>query len=120
MAAAALVFTLAPALVLVPAYGINGAAVSSTIGYVASALLAVLLFFRLSRTKKAMPRPPARRRLDGPGPTGSLRTAQARTAAMTTLVSRTAATGAAGASCNAASARAYEESDATPAASVAR
>jgi Na+-driven multidrug efflux pump len=52
VAAAALVFTLAPALVLVPAYGINGAAVSSTIGYVASALLAVLLFFRLSRTKE--------------------------------------------------------------------
>ena len=48
----ALVFTLAPALVLVPSYGINGAAVSSTIGYVASALLALLLFFRLSRTKK--------------------------------------------------------------------
>jgi O-antigen/teichoic acid export membrane protein len=52
VAAAALVFTLAPALVLVPAYGINGAAVSSTIGYVASALLALLLFFRLSRTKE--------------------------------------------------------------------
>lgn len=52
VAAAALVFTLAPALVLVPSYGINGAAVSSTIGYVASALLALLLFFRLSRTKE--------------------------------------------------------------------
>ena len=52
VAAAALVFTLAPALVLVPAYGINGAAVSSSIGYVASALLALLLFLRLSRTKE--------------------------------------------------------------------
>jgi O-antigen/teichoic acid export membrane protein len=51
VAAAALVFTLGPALVLIPAYGINGAAVSSSIGYVASALLALVFFLRLSRTK---------------------------------------------------------------------
>lgn len=51
VAAAAMVFTLVPALILIPPYGTNGAAISSSIGYVAGALLAWVFFLRLSRTK---------------------------------------------------------------------
>jgi O-antigen/teichoic acid export membrane protein len=53
VALAAMVFTLGPAFVLIPAYGINGAAAASSIGYVAGALLALILFLRLSRTKES-------------------------------------------------------------------
>ena len=52
VAVAAMVFTLGPALVLIPPYGINGAALASSIGYVAGALLALIFFLRLSRTKE--------------------------------------------------------------------
>jgi O-antigen/teichoic acid export membrane protein len=48
----AMVFTLVPALLLIPPYGTNGAAVASSIGYVAGALLAWLFFIRLSRTEQ--------------------------------------------------------------------
>ena len=50
VAVAAMVFTLVPALILIPAFGTNGAAGASSIGYVAGALLAWLFFVRLSRT----------------------------------------------------------------------
>jgi O-antigen/teichoic acid export membrane protein len=50
VAIAAMVFTLVPALILIPAFGTNGAAAASSIGYVAGALLAWLFFVRLSRT----------------------------------------------------------------------
>jgi O-antigen/teichoic acid export membrane protein len=55
VAVAAMVFTLGPAFVLIPEYGINGAAVASSIGYVAGALLALVFFLRLSRTKEGNP-----------------------------------------------------------------
>jgi O-antigen/teichoic acid export membrane protein len=52
VAIAAMVSTLVPALVLIPAYGTNGAAVASSIGYVVGALLAWGFFVRVSRTEK--------------------------------------------------------------------
>jgi O-antigen/teichoic acid export membrane protein len=56
VAVAAMVFTLVPALVLIPAYGTNGAAAASSIGYVAGALCAWLFFLRLSRSEEGDPR----------------------------------------------------------------
>ena len=49
---AGLVVTAAASVALIPPYGASGAAVASTIGYAAGALLAWLLFLRLARASK--------------------------------------------------------------------
>ena len=46
----AMVVTLAAALVLIPAHGVSGAAVASTLGYVAGGALAWIFFTRLARS----------------------------------------------------------------------
>ena len=49
---AAMVVTLAAALVLIPRHGVSGAAVASTLGYAAGGLLAWLFFARLARAAR--------------------------------------------------------------------